>query len=393
MIKREISSYIQKLSNQYPVITITGPRQSGKTTLAKAIFEKKKYINMEDLEERAFAQSDPKGFLKKIPDGAILDEIQYAPCLVSYIQTIVDTKKVNGMFILTGSQQFEIVNSINQSLAGRTALIKLLPFSLSELKNQYNYSDIDEIIFRGFYPRIYDQNLNPYQAYGDYTETYIERDLRKLINIKNISIFQKFLKLCAGRIGQILNLNSLSNDLGVSHTTIRQWITVLQASYIVFLLEPYYKNIRKRLIKSPKLYFYDTGLASFLLGIEKKSYLETHPLRGNLYENLVVMEVLKQRYNKGERDNLNFYRDKTGNEIDLIYNIAQHIITIEIKSSETISKDYFKGFRSIEDGLGAENIYKKILVYGGDREEKRNDIYISNIYKICSLINKIKRGL
>ncbi len=390
MIKREISSYIKILSNQYPVITITGPRQSGKTTLAKAIFNKKKYINLEDLEERVFAQSDPKGFLKKIPDGAILDEIQYVPHLVSYIQTIVDTKQINGMFILTGSQQFEIVNSINQSLAGRTALIKLLPFSLSELKNQYNYSDIDEIIFRGFYPRIYDQNLNPCQAYGDYIETYIERDLRKLINIKNISIFQKFLKLCAGRIGQILNLNSLSNDLGVSHTTIRQWITVLQASYIVFLLEPYYKNIRKRLIKSPKLYFYDTGLASFLLGIEKKSYLETHPLRGNLYENLVIMEVLKQRYNKGKRNNLNFYRDKTGNEIDLIYNIAQHIIPIEIKSSETISKDFFKGFKSIEDGLGAENIYKKILVYGGDREEKRNNIYISNIYKICSLINKIK---
>ncbi|MCK4544495.1 ATP-binding protein, partial [candidate division WOR-3 bacterium] len=376
MIKRTISSYIRKLSNQYPVITITGPRQSGKTTLAKAIFKNKKYINLEDLEERAFAQSDPKGFLKKIPDGAILDEIQYAPCLVSYIQTIVDIKQVNGMFILTGSQQFEIVNSINQSLAGRTALIKLLPFSLSELENHYNYSGIDEIIFRGFYPRIYDQNLNPCQAYGDYIETYIERDLRKLINIKNISIFQKFLKLCAGRIGQILNLNSLSNDLGVSHTTIRQWITVLQASYIIFLLEPYYKNIRKRLIKSPKLYFYDTGLASFLLGVEKISYLEAHPLRGNLYENLVIMEVLKQRYNKGERNNLNFYRDKAGNEIDLIYNIAQHIIPIEIKSSETISKDFFKGFKSIEDILGIENIYKKILVYGGDREEKRNDIYI-----------------
>ena len=331
MIRREISDNLITLAGKYPVVTITGPRQSGKTTLAKEVFKEKVYINLEAMDSREFARSDPRGFLKRIPDGAILDEIQRVPELVSYIQERVDEKKKNNMFILTGSQQFEFTNSINQSLAGRTALLKLLPFSITEVKNNYGLLDMEEILYTGFYPRIYDQKLDPTQALGDYFETYVERDLRQLIQIQNLSVFQKFVKMCAGRTGQLLNLNSLANDVGISHTTARGWLTILEASYIVYLLRPYHPNIKKRLVKSPKLYFYDVGLASYLLGIENKSHVDHHPLKGNLFENLVVTEILKYRLNKGKRNNLNFYRDSTGNEIDVIYGVAQNFLPIEIK--------------------------------------------------------------
>jgi len=320
MVVREISNLLRELATQYPVVTVTGPRQSGKTTLVQALFHDKPYINLELLDQREFARTDPRGFLKKIPSGAVLDEIQRVPELLSYIQGIVDEAKVNGMFILTGSQQFEVLNSISQSLAGRTALLKLLPFSITEIKKNYGFSSINELIYKSFYPRIYDQNLDPTLAMRNYFETYIERDLRQLVQIKNLLLFQKFVRLCAGRVGQILNLNSLGNDAGVTHTTAREWLSLLEASYIVFLLEPFYRNVGKRLIKSPKLYFYDVGLASYLLGIENLTHLESHPLRGNLFENLVIAEILKFRFNQGKGNNLNFYRDSTGNEIDVIFN-------------------------------------------------------------------------
>ena len=384
MIVRAISDHLLQMANKYPIITITGPRQSGKTTLAREVFKEKAYINLEMMDNREFASSDPRGFLRKVPDGAVLDEIQRAPDLVSYIQGIVDEKKQNGMFILTGSQQFEVSNSINQSLAGRTALLKLLPFSIPEVVNNYGNSSNDEMIYHGFYPRIYDQDLNPTHALGDYFETYVERDLRQLIHIKNLSLFQKFVKMCAGRVGQILNLNNLGNDVGISHTTAREWLTILEASYIVFLLEPFHRNIKKRLVKSPKLYFYDVGLASYLLGIENVSHVETHPLKGSLFENLVIMEILKYRYNQGKRNNLNFYRDSLGNEIDVIYQIAQHVLPVEVKAGETVVKDFFKGFQAFERGT-PDLPFGKVIVYGGSREETRKDIQIvqvSHIYKI-----------
>lgn len=333
------------------------------------------------MDNREFARSDPRGFLKRIPDGAILDEIQRVPELISYIQEIVDEKKQNNMFILSGSQQFEFTNSINQSLAGRTALLKLLPFSITEVKNNYGFSNIEEVLYKGFYPRIYDQNLDPTQALGDYFETYVERDLRQLIQVKNLTVFEKFVKMCAGRIGQLLNLNSLGNDVGISQTTAREWLTILEASYIVFLLEPYHANIKKRLVKSPKLYFYDVGLASYLLGIENKSHVFHHPLKGNLFENLVVTEILKYRFNKGKRNNLNFYRDSAGNEIDVIYNIAQNALPIEIKAGETVAAEFFKGFKVFEKIAGSFP-FGKLIIYGGTREESRGNTKIVNFSKI-----------
>lgn len=388
MIVREISDYLLKLAGKYPVVTITGPRQSGKTTLAREAFKNKVYINLEAMDSREFARSDPRGFLKRIPEGAVLDEIQRVPELISYIQEIVDEKKKNNMFILTGSQQFEFTNSINQSLAGRTALLKLLPFSIAEVDNNYGFADIEEILYTGFYPRIYDQKLDPTQALGDYFETYVERDLRQLIQIKNLSVFQKFVKMCAGRIGQLLNLNSLGSDVGISHTTAREWLTILEASYIVFLLKPYHPNINKRLVKSPKLYFYDVGLASYLLGIENKSHIDLHPLKGNLFENLIMTEILKYRFNKGKRNNLNFYRDSAGNEIDVIYNIAQNFLPVEIKLGETVTADFFKGFKALENIVGTLP-FGKLIIYGGKREETRGNTKIVNFSKIIDVLDGI----
>jgi uncharacterized protein len=388
MITREITEYLINLAQKYPVVTITGPRQSGKTTLAKMVFKDKAYINLELLDNRDFARSDPRGFLRKIPDGAILDEIQRTPELISYIQGIIDEKNQNGMFILTGSQQFEVSNSINQSLAGRTALLKLLPFSLTETQDNYNNSDVDQLLFQGFYPRIYDQKLEPNQALADYFETYVERDLRQLIQIKNLSQFEKFVKLCAGRVGQILNLHSLSNDVGISHTTAREWITLLEASYIIFLLEPFHRNIKKRLIKSPIIYFYDVGLASYLLGIEKLMHLKSHPLRGNLFENMVIMDILKYRFNKGKKNNLNFFRDSAGNEVDLIYNSGTHFLPIEIKSSETFSAEFLKGLNVLKK-VFPDYPLGRLIIYAGQQTESRDDIKIIPFYKTTNYLQEV----
>lgn len=389
MIKREISGHLLNLAEKYPVVTVTGPRQSGKTTLVRELFKEKTYINLEHPEEREFAKSDPKGFFKRIPEGAVLDEIQRVPELLSYIQVIVDEKKQNGMFILTGSQQFLLLNTISQSLSGRTALLKLLPLTLSELKEHHTYSGIDEVLYTGFYPRIFDQQLSPNQAYSDYFETYVERDLRQLLQVKNLSQFQKFVKLCAGRTGQILNLNSLAYDIGISHTTAREWMTILEAGFIVFLLEPYHKNIRKRLVKSPKIFFYDTGLVAYLLGMEKEAHMENHPLRGNIFENMVVVEFLKYRYNMGKKSNLSFYRDSTGNEVDIIYNIARQILAVEVKCGETVSKDYFKGLKALEKVVGPD-IFAKAIIYGGDRKEFRQETHISGFYGIKSFLDNLE---
>ncbi len=387
MIKRTLSDYAQFIFTKYPVITITGPRQSGKTTLARHTFSDKPYANLENPMVRQFAIEDPVGFLNQYPQGAVLDEIQRAPELVSYLQVIVDEKRTNSLFVLTGSSQFKLMEKISQSLAGRTAILKLLPLTIKELGTDAAESP-DEIIFKGFYPRIYDQDIPPGRAYGDYFETYIERDLRQLVNIKNLSLFQRFVALCAGRTGQLLNLSNLANDAGISHSTAREWMAVLQASYFVYLLPPLSRNIKKRLVKSPKLYFYDVGLASWLCGIENTGHVMNHPLRGHLFENTVVIEALKYRFNQGKRDNLNFFRDSSGNEIDLVYNIAHTLLPIEIKSGQTISSDYFKGFKKFQK-IFPDLPYGQVIVYGGDTIQDRTDVRIITVDRFSKLLETI----
>ena len=301
MIEREITPRLTTLFRQYPFVTVTGPRQSGKTTLCRAAFPGLEYANLEAPDQRDFAESDPKGFLAQFSAGAILDEIQRVPELLSYLQVVADERGGNGLFVLTGGKHFRLTDAISQSLAGRTALLRLLPFSMTERRRAGAPGAVDEILYSGFYPRIIDQRLDPTQALADYFETYVERDVRRLGEIRNLSSFQRFVRLCAGRVGQLINLSSLGGDAGVSHTTARDWLTVLEAGYIPFPLPPYYANLGKRLVKSPKLYFCDVGLAAYLIGIENAGQVATHPLRGALFENAVAAEVLKHRFNRGQR--------------------------------------------------------------------------------------------
>jgi len=367
IINREISPIILKYAKQYPVVTITGPRQSGKTTLCKQLFKEKPYVSLEDIENRRYATEDPRGFLATYPDGAIIDEIQRQPDLFSYIQTIVDEKNLNGMYILTGSQQFSMLEKITQSLAGRTAIVTLLPFQYSEIYSNYRFNHLNELLYTGLYPRIYDQNINPTDAMKFYVNTYVERDIRQLINIKDIAVFEVFLRLLAGRSGQILNTNSLGNECGVSHNTIKSWISVLEASYIIKILRPYYKNINKRLVKNPKIFFLDTGLMCFLLNIYNSEQLESHPLRGSIFETYAFSELLKQHYNKSIPDNIYFFRDHQGNEVDFLLETAFGVDLIEVKASATFNERFLAGINYFEKLNGKQE--KKMIIYGGDKEK------------------------
>jgi len=371
ILPRTIERVLLDSASHYPVVTVTGPRQSGKTTLCRRVFPEKKYVSLENMDTRLFAQEDPRGFLAGLPDGAILDEIQHAPDLPSYIQTLVDETQENGRFILTGSQQFEVATTVNQSLAGRTAVLKLLPFSIEELGPHQKDTSLDELLLTGFYPRIWREGLSPAQALANYIETYVERDIRQLVAIRDLILFQRFVILCAGRVGQLLNLNSLAADCGVSHQTARNWLTLLEASYVVFRLPPYFANIKKRLVKSPNLYFYDVGLAAHLIGLEDERHVSRDPLRGNLFENMIVMEALKYRFHRGRRSNLHFYRDSNGNEVDLLLNYGPDLFPVEVKSGMTVNKDYFKGLRAFarvfDIPLGAG------LVYGGEERQERQN--------------------
>nr|WP_320016918.1 ATP-binding protein [uncultured Desulfobacter sp.] len=375
-IERTISPLVLLYSKQYPVVTIMGPRQSGKTTLCRQLFQDKAYVSLETPEDRLFAQQDPVGFLGRYPDGAVLDEIQRVPDLLSYIQTIVDDREQNGMFILTGSQQFGLLDNISQSLAGRTALVDLLPFSLKEAwGQQLSDQDINTVLWTGGYPGIFDKGRNPSQMLQFYVRTYLERDVRTLINIKDLSAFEIFLRLCAGRTGQILNMSALGNECGVTGKTIREWISVLEASYILKLLKPYYANFNKRLVKSPKLYFLDIGLACYLLGISNPDHLVSHPLKGALFETMAVSEIWKQTCNRGEGDTLYYFRDSKGHEVDLIRDqgISQSIM--EIKSGQTIAPDFFKGldyYKKI-----SSNVDQAFLVYGGDKNHIQNNTRVT----------------
>ena len=289
MIEREIVPCLTRLFGQYPFVTVTGPRQSGKTTVCRETFPDLAYVNLEAPDQREFAEADPRGFLARLGEGAILDEIQRVPDLLSYLQVLADEKRRNGLFILTGSEHFQLSEAIGQSLAGRTALLRLLPFTLGERERTGATGALDDILYAGFYPRIYDQGIEPRQALGDYFETYVERDVRRLGEIRNVSNFRRFVRLCAGRVGQLINLQSLGADAGVSHTTVRNWLDLLDRSYILFRLPPFHANVRKRLVKTPKLYFYDVGLAAHLIGIERPDQIATHPLRGPLFENMVAV--------------------------------------------------------------------------------------------------------
>jgi predicted AAA+ superfamily ATPase len=373
-IERTLGKYLEESFRQFPVITITGPRQSGKTTLCRHVFKALPYVNLERLSEREFAREDPEGFLQRFPEGAIIDEIQNVPEILSEIQVVVDQAQRNGMFVLTGSQQYSLREALSQSLAGRTALFRLLPFALEELGKSGTTLSTDQLLYKGGFPRIHEQNLSPTQTLGDYFETYVQRDLLQVSSIKNLDAFVKLTRLCAGRVGQMLNMQSLGNEVGVSQTTVKEWISLLESGYILFRLPPYHANIGKRLVKTPKLYFYDVGLASYLLGIENPQHLESHPLRGQLFENLVVSELIKKRYHRGQRPSLHFYRDNIGNEVDVVWKEDEWNL-LEIKSALTVTKEFNKGFNAWERAHKTITP-EKVLVTGGEQDYTRSGVRV-----------------
>lgn len=373
MIPRELTSKLISMARGFPVLSLTGPRQSGKTTLVRRVFEDYAYLNLENLDTMAAATEDPRRFLEAHKErGVIIDEAQRAPELFSYLQGIVDESREMGRYILTGSQNFLLSEKISQSLAGRTAVLHLLPFAAGEL-NQAGLPplDLDTALFQGGYPPIFDRPVAPTDFYAAYIETYLERDLRSIKNIGDLSLFRKFLMLCAGRTGQLLNMTALGNEVGVDHKTISAWISVLEACFIVFLLSPYHRNWSKRVVKQPKLYFHDTGLLCSLLGLKTPSDLSTHHMRGHIFECHVVAEHMKTRYNRGERPTLYFWRDHSGHEIDLIIEDGPRIKAVEIKSAETLNPSLFEGLKwfARQTGLPA---CAHALVYGGDTRQSRS---------------------
>ncbi len=382
MISREAEQELRNLARQFKSVAVVGPRQSGKTTLVKAVFKDKAYVNLENPDIRMFAKEDPRGFLSAYPNGALLDEIQRVPELFSYLQQVLDDSEEKGLFILTGSNNFLIQENIAQSLVGRVAYLFLLPLSLTEL-NRFDLSS-DSLMIRGGYPGLLSEEVQPHTYYSNYIRTYVERDVRLIKNITHLYTFEKFVKLCAGRIGQLLNMNSLAAEVGVDSKTIASWIGVLETSFVVFRMYPYFQNYNKRLVKMPKLYFYDTGLAALLLGMKEKDQLILHPYRGALFENLVILEILKKRYNKGVLDSLYFWKNSTGNEIDLLLDSSKGTVPIEIKSGKTITVEYFKGLNYWMNLSGVE---KGFVVYDGeDIQHRSNGIKVLPLNKMEELM-------
>jgi predicted AAA+ superfamily ATPase len=372
MLKRIIAPKLIEWAKQYPIVTMTGPRQSGKTTLVKEVFPHKPYVNLEDLQERNFAIEDPKGFLNRFPQGAVLDEIQNVPQLLSQIQVVSDARNTSGLFILIGSNQLTLKSGISQSLAGRTALAQLLPFQIKELRQSTTSGSYaaQDYLYSGFYPRIWDKKLNPTEALSFYVQTYIEKDINNLMRIKDLARFQTFLQLCAGRVGQLLNYTSLARDTGISENTARDWISLLENSYLVFRLKPYHSNIKKRLIKSPKLYFWDVGIASYLIGIQNSQQLITHPLKGQLFENMIIADLMKNIIHAGKQPRVYFYRDSNGIEADLVMGQGQETELWEIKSGQTYTTDSTRNLASIRSTINLDG--KNIVVYGGEGRWEQN---------------------
>ncbi len=377
MITREITKELLDCADEYPVVTVLGPRQSGKTTLVQMTFQDKPYVSLEDPDTRLAAEADPRGFLGQMSDGGILDEVQRMPALLSYIQGIVDKNDQPGQFILTGSHQPNLHEAISQSLAGRTAVLTLWPFSISELRNYKQQWNPFELIVKGFFPRLHEKNLAPRRFFNSYLQTYVERDIRALIQLRELTQFQQFLTLLAGRVGQVINISSLSSDVGVSSKTIRNWLSVLKASYIIFELPPFFQNIRKRVIKSPKIYFTDIGLVAFLLGIHSEQQALRDPLRGNLYENLVITEIIKGALNRGFRPDVYFFRDSHGNEVDLLIKEGRMLFPIEIKSAATFSTDFLKGLDRFT-GIAGDHVGPGTVLYNGEQEFNVRGVRILN---------------
>ena len=387
MITRNAQVNLEEVARFYPVVTVTGPRQSGKTTLCKMAFPDKTYVSLESPDHRHFALEDPRGFLRRHASGAIIDEVQRAPELTSYLQEMVDGEPLPGRFVLTGSRNFAVQEAVSQSLAGRTALIELMPLCLEEQRRfAASPQGRFDVIFAGGYPAIPDRNMDPVRWLGDYVTTYVERDVRQVTNIGDLVAFQTFMGLCAGRCGQLLNLSSLGADAGVSHNTARVWLSVLEAGYIVYRLPPWFGNVKKRLVKTPKLYFHDSGLLCHLLGIRSPDQLALHPLRGAIFENWVMGEIRKTLLNRGRRPQHHFYRDRGGLELDLYCPYSSSPVAIEIKSGETISSSYFKPFARLRQVL-SPNPFDSVLIYGGDRQYDRSGVRIVSWFNASSVVD------
>lgn len=378
MIERQLAPTLSRLAKSFPVLAITGPRQSGKTTLARHLFPDKPYVSLEDPTERAFAAEDPQGFLSRFTQGAIFDEAQRWPDLFSYLQGMVDEDRSPGRFVLTGSQQFGLMAGVTQSLAGRVAMSRLLPLSAAEVAGVGNgQSPLDEVLWRGGYPALnIGSATEPVDWFASYITTYLERDVRQVLQVQDLATFQRFVRLCAGRTGQLLNLSALASEAGITHTTARAWLSVLESSDVLYLLTPYHRNFGKRLVKSPKLYFVDTGLACWLLGIRQAEHLSLHPARGALFENWVVTEFLKHRTNQGQSSDLHFWRDNNGLEADLVYETGTGLLqTVEIKSGQTPTSDYVRaGQRSAS--MAAAEACTPLLIYGGDMSALRSGVQL-----------------
>lgn len=376
-IKRKIESTILEAAKYFPVITVTGPRQSGKTTMLKQIFPHLHYYSLEDLDTRSFAMEDPVRFLHLHEDGMILDEVHNYPELLSYIQGIVD-EQPQKKFVLSGSSNFALLKKVSQSLAGRSGVFELMPLSIEEVKGQIEYvDDADQLLYQGLYPAVCSCKNIPKFLYPSYVKTYLERDVRDLINVKDIRLFNMFLKLCAGRIGSVFNASEIAGEIGVSSKTIQAWVSILQASYVVYLLPPYFENSRKRLTKSPKMYFCDTGLACTLLGIESAEQLAFDKMRGHLFENLIVVELLKRRLNEGKESNLYFYRDSNQNEVDILVNNGSSLDAIEVKSAMTYNPSFEKALLKVNEWVNPP-VGKRTIIYAGTLEDDKGDIRLLN---------------
>lgn len=392
MIQRQAASLVQKLAIGFPILALVGPRQSGKTTLARCLFADKSYVSLEDPEDRDYALRDPRGFLARFPEGAIIDEVQHAPELFSYLQTLVDARGRMGDFVLTGSQQFGLRSRISQSLAGRVGMVELLPFSLSELKSAGKLpGSLDEALWFGAYPPLFDRPVMPDLWFPNYVATYIERDVRQLLAVRDLSLFQRFVKLCAARTGQLLNLSALAADCGISHTAAREWLSVLEASYLVTRLPPYFRNFGKRLVKTPKLYFLDVGLAAWLLGIRDAGSLNIHAMRGALFETWVVSELLKQRFNRGQPADLYFWRDNVGHEVDVLFESGTRLQAVEIKSGATFVSEWLEPIRKWA-GFAGEDALSPWLVYGGESGYEREGVQVFPWHGVDGILSQTARG-